>query len=114
MPAPIPRRKPDQFKSPFAPILAPRANNNRVIDTALGNYLASRAKNDPTGVRLRRFLKKANDVLQVAPRTTTLHFAIRGESTVFWAHEPSLAPSMEVSVNLPTSAAFRSIRYDMM
>jgi hypothetical protein len=90
MPAPMPRRKPDRFRSPFAPVLASRANNNRVIEASLAINLVSRAKNDPVAIRLRRFLKQTNNLLQAAPRTTTLHFAIRGDSTIFWAHEAAL------------------------
>jgi hypothetical protein len=64
-------------------------------------------------IRLRRFLKLANHLLHVAPQTTTLHSAIRGDSTIFWAHDNALAPSMEVFVSLPTSATFLTMRKDM-
>jgi hypothetical protein len=112
MPAPIPR-KTDRLKSPFAPILASRANNNRVIKTTLAKYLKSRANNDPVAVRLRRFIKDVCTLTKVAPRTTTLHLAIRGDNTIVWAHEPTLAPTMEVMIVVPTSATFLSMRKDM-
>jgi hypothetical protein len=113
MSAPMPFRKPDEFRSPFAPILSSRANNKRVIETILAHYLESRAKNDSVSIRLRRFLKRANHLFQAAPRTTTLHSAIRGGTTIFWAHEKTLAPNMEVSVSLPTSVTFLTMRKDM-
>ncbi len=113
MSAPMPRRKPDRFKSPFAPIMSPRSNNNRVIETTLAKYLATLAKNDPAAIRLRRFFKDVSTLAKAAPRTATLHYSIRGQNTVFWAHEMALAPSMEVFVVLPTSAMFHSMKNDI-
>jgi hypothetical protein len=113
MTSPMPRRKPDRFKSPFAPVMSARSNKNRVIETTLAKYLASLAKNDPMAIRLRRFIRDLRTLTKAAPRTTTLHFAIRGNSTIFWAHEAALSPRMEVSVTLPTSATFHSMRNAM-
>jgi hypothetical protein len=113
MPAPIPRRKPDRSKSPFAPILASRANNNRVILHSLAKYLEGLNAASATTIRVRRFLTECNALTKIAPRSTSLHATTTGRNTIVWAHEPTLAPTMEVMIVVPTSATFLSMRKDM-
>lgn len=114
MPAAMPKRKPDRFLSIFAPVLSPRANNNRVIMSTLTKYLSGLSPNDGTGIRLRRFLKEVNGLFGLSRRKTSLHCSVNGANTILWAHEEHLAPSLEVSCSIPTTTLFTSMRKDLV